>query len=60
MQVAELRDGIAVERDVDAVSLELRLELRRGELVGTLLDRGFERLARLVRGLAGGGALGGR
>ena len=51
--------GSPGERDVDAVALETLLELGRRELLGALLDRGFERLARLVRGLAGGGALGG-
>ena len=57
VQAPELRCGVGRQRDVDAVALEPLLELLRGELLGALLDRRFEGLARLVGGLAGGGAL---
>jgi len=55
-----LRGGVAIERDVDAVSFQALIELLRGELAGARVDRSLERLARLVGGLAGRGPLIGR
>ena len=53
------RQRVRRQRDVDAIALEALVELGGRERLGALIDRGFERLARLVGGLAGRGALGG-
>ena len=60
VDAAGLDGGRAGERDVDHVGRELRVELGRRELGGARLDRGLERLARLVGGAADGAALLGR
>ena len=57
MEAPQLRRGVARQRDVDPVALEALLELLCGELLGAVLDRRFESLARLVGRLAGRGAL---